>query len=210
MAEWHMKRLMAAVILGIAAAMPAQAGTPGQGRSAAIDALFSRWQAPDSPGCAVSVTKGQELVFEGAYGSAVITSRLSNTPDTVFHIASVSKQFTAFAIYLLQSEGKLSVDDDVRKYVPELHDFGHPIRLADLLHHTSGLRDQWSLLALTGRRLEDTITQDDVVRALLAQRELNFPTGISGLGSARSIDQSTTRFARNYVTCPLVERQRHG
>lgn len=59
-------------------------------------------------------------------------------------------------------------------------------------------------------RSVDTITQDDVVRALLAQRELNFPTGISGLGSARNIEKNTTRFARNYVTCPLVERQRHG
>lgn len=174
-----MKRFLLAFLLGIAAATPlqARASPPHQTAPAAIDALFARWNQPGSPGCAVSVTRRQALVFKGAYGSAILESRTPNTPATTFHIASVSKQFTAFAIYLLQSDGKLSIGDDVRRYVPELHDFGHPIRLADLLHHTSGLRDQWSLLALGGRRLEDTITQDDVVQAILAQRELNFPTG---------------------------------
>lgn len=164
-------------MLGIATAASAAAHDRSEDNTAAVDALFKAWQAPDSPGCAVSVTKSQRLVFKSAYGNAVVTEHTPNTPTTTFHIASVSKQFTAFAIYLLQADGKLSIEDDVRKYVPELHDFGRPIRIADLIHHTSGLRDQWSLLALAGRRLEDTITQDDVLRAIFAQRELNFPTG---------------------------------
>jgi len=174
-----MKSFLAALLLGISALPPA--GTLAQPDDkldlAAAAALFDRWKGPDSPGCAVSVTQGQQRLFAGAYGSAILETRTPNTPTTSFHIASVSKQFTAFAIHLLQAEGKLSVEDNVRKYVPELHDFGRPIRLADLLHHMSGLRDQWSLLALSGRRPEDTITQDDVLRAIFAQRELNFPTG---------------------------------
>ncbi|MGK6355364.1 serine hydrolase [Sphingomonas sp. DT-207] len=173
-----MKRL-AAIMLWVLAA-PTGAHEPQDGqqvKAADIDALFNRWKEPGSPGCAVSVTQRQHLLFKGGYGSAILEAPTPNTPATIFHIASTSKQFTAFAIYLLQADGKLSVEDDVRKYVPELHDFGHPIRLADLLHHRSGLRDQWSLLALAGRRLEDVITQEDVIRAILAQRELNFPTG---------------------------------
>jgi CubicO group peptidase (beta-lactamase class C family) len=174
-----MKGLWAAVIFWFAA-VPAGAQKPQDGDQvapAAIDALFDRWKDPGSPGCAISVTQRQRLLFKGGHGSAILEAPTPNTPATIFHIASTSKQFTAFAIHLLQSDGKLSVDDDVRKYIPELHDFGHPITLADLLHHKSGLRDQWSLLALGGRRVEDMITQDDVIRTILAQRELNFPTG---------------------------------
>lgn len=175
----HIKRLLAAAIAGILAIMPVhgvQTEAPAA-KQVAINALFAPWQTPASPGCALSVTEKQQLVFKAAYGSAILDVPTPNTPDTSFHVASISKQFTAFAIHLLQSEGKLSLQDDVRKYVPELHDFGPPIRLANLLHHTSGLRDQWSLLVLSGRRLEDTITQDDVVHIILNQRELNFPTG---------------------------------
>lgn len=132
----------------------------------AINTLFDRWESPTGPGCAVSITQGQRVVFTGAYGSAIVEGPVANTATTSFHIASVSKQFTAFAIHLLRAEGRLSLGDEVRNYVPELHDFGTPITIDDLLHHRSGLRDQWSLLALSGRRLEDTITQEDVTRIL--------------------------------------------
>jgi CubicO group peptidase (beta-lactamase class C family) len=95
----------------------------------------------------------------------------------VFHLGSVSKQFTAFAIYLLVQDGRLSLDDDVRKYLPKLHDFGKVITIRQLLHHTSGVRDQWNLLRLAGWRLEDVITNDDVARLLFQQTELNFAPG---------------------------------
>lgn len=209
-----MNRRLIGAILGIAAAATVGATERNPGNSAAVDALFKPWQTAGSPGCAVSVTKAQQLVFEGAYGNAVVTDRVPNTPATTFHVASVSKQFTAFAIYLLQADSKLSIKDDVRKYVPELHDFGRPIRIADLLHHTSGLRDQWSLLALAGRRLEDTIAQDDVLRAIFAQRELNFPTGsrfgysnsnytLLALVVERVSGQSFARFMAKRVFEPL-------
>ncbi len=105
------------------------------------------------------------------------------TPETIFHVASISKQFTAFAIHLLAAGGKLSLDDDVRKYVPELHDFGKAIILRELLHHTSGLRDQWTLLNLAGWRSGDIITEDDVLSMAWRQKALNFAPGAEELYS---------------------------
>jgi CubicO group peptidase (beta-lactamase class C family) len=100
------------------------------------------------------------------------------TPGTVFHVASMSKQFTAASIVLLAQQGKLSLDDDVRKYIPELPDFGQKITIRNLVHHTSGLRDQWDLLELAGWRYSrDLITDDDVMSVMKRQKELNFKPG---------------------------------
>ena len=146
-----------------------------QGR--AVDQLFAPWAKPDSPGASVAVIENGKVVYSHGYGAANLEYGVANTPATVFHLASVSKQFTAFAIYLLAQDGKLSLDDDVRKYLPRLHDFGKVITLRHLLHHTSGVRDQWSLLSLAGWRLDDEITDDDVARLLFQQTELNFSPG---------------------------------
>jgi CubicO group peptidase (beta-lactamase class C family) len=102
---------------------------------------------------------------------------INNTGQTIFHIASVSKQFTGFAIAMLADQGKISMQDDIRKYIPELPDYGTPITLNHLVHHTSGLRDQWNLLGLAGWRLDDVITHDQIMRLLCKQRELNFQPG---------------------------------
>lgn len=142
-----------------------------------VDQLFARWARPDSPGASIAIIQNGKIVYSQGYGSANLEYGVPNTPATVFHLASVSKQFTAFAIHLLAQDGKLSLDDDVRKYVPKLHDFGRVITIRQLLHHTSGVRDQWNLLALAGWRLDDEITDDDVARLLLRQTELNFEPG---------------------------------
>src|SRR5439155_10486882 len=93
-------------------------------------------------------------------------------------VASMSKQFTAASIMLLAQDGKLSLDDQVRKYIPELPDFGAPITIRQLVHHTSGLRDQWDLLGLAGWRYSlDLITDDDVLSVISHQKGLNFPPG---------------------------------
>ena len=102
---------------------------------------------------------------------------IPNEPGTIYHIASISKQFTAFAIQLLAAEGKLSLDDDVRLVLPELHDFGSKITIRHLIHHTSGLRDQWNLLGMAGWRSGDVITEDDILNVVWRQRELNFEPG---------------------------------
>ncbi|HEY7641586.1 MAG TPA: serine hydrolase [Steroidobacteraceae bacterium] len=142
-----------------------------------VDELFAAWSAPDHPGCAVGVLRGGKMLYSRGYGLADIEHDAAITPATVFHVASVSKQFTAMAIYLLAADGKLALDDDVRKYLPELHDFGRTITIRHLLHHTSGLRDQWDLLLLAGWRLGDVITEQDILDLVWRQQALNFAPG---------------------------------
>ena len=143
-----------------------------------VEKLFEKWAKPDSPGCALSVIQDGKIVYEHGFGMADLDHDISISPGTVFHVASVSKQFTATSIVLLAQRGKLSLDDEVRKYIPELPDFGPQVTIRHLLHHTSGLRDQWTLLGLAGWRYSlDLITDDDVLAVMARQHDLNFPPG---------------------------------
>jgi len=143
-----------------------------------VDKVFERWNRPDSPGCAVAVIRDGKTVFEKAYGMADLDHDVAITTGSVFHVASVSKQFTAAAVALLAQQGRLSLDDPVRKYVPELPDFGKTITIRHLIHHTSGIRDQWELLGLAGWRYSlDLITDEDVLEMLSRQKDLNFEPG---------------------------------
>jgi CubicO group peptidase (beta-lactamase class C family) len=179
-----------------------------------IDQLFTAWNNPQTPGASVAVEKDGKIIFEKGYGSADLEYNIPNTPKTIFHIASVSKQFTAFSILLLQGEGKLSINDDVRKYIPEVPDFGKVITLNQLMHHTSGLRDQWDLLGMAGWRLDDIITKDQVLRLVSRQKDLNFApgdawmycnTGFTLLAEvvARVSHQSFAEFTRTHIFEPL-------
>lgn len=145
--------------------------------SGKVDQLMARWDRADSPGAALAVVQDGKVVYKNGYGSAQLEYGIPITPSTVFHVASVSKQFTAFAVILLAEQGKLSLDDDVRKYIPEVPDLGKPITLRQLIHHTSGLRDQWNLLALAGWRLDDVITREHILTLVEHQQELNFDPG---------------------------------
>ena len=146
--------------------------------SAKVDRVFDKWNKPDSPGCALGIYKDGHIAYKHGYGMANLNDDVSITSQTVFHVASMSKQFTAASILLLAQQGKLSLDDDVHKYIPELPDFGERITLRHLMHHTSGLRDQWSLLGLAGWRYsKDLITDDDVMSVLVHQKALNFKPG---------------------------------
>jgi CubicO group peptidase (beta-lactamase class C family) len=153
--------------------------TPADGtRHTRVDEIFKVYARPDSPGCAVGVYQNGATLYARAYGMANLDHDVPLTPRSVFHVASVSKQFTAAAILLLARDGKLSLDDDVRRHVPELADFGQTITIRHLIHHTSGIRDQWTLLGLAGWRYSrDLITDDDVMSLLSRQRELNFRPG---------------------------------
>ncbi|MGE0695041.1 MAG: serine hydrolase [Pirellulales bacterium] len=146
-----------------------------------IDATFQDYDRWDRPGIALAVVKDGALFYARGYGSANLEYDVPITPATVFHVASVSKQFTCFAVLLLAADGKLSLDDDVRKHVPDVPDFGTPITLRQLMHHTSGLRDQWALLAMAGWRLDDVITREHILKLVRRQRELNFPPGTEHL-----------------------------
>ncbi len=152
-------------------------GACSQNQEDAIDQIFEKWNHSDTPGVAVAVVKDGEIVFKKGYGLANLEYGIPITPGTVFHIASVSKQFTAFAALLLEKDGKLSMDDDIRSYIPEMPDFGKPISLRHLATHTSGLRDQWNLLTLAGWRLDDVITREQVLKLLYKQQDLNFDPG---------------------------------
>jgi CubicO group peptidase (beta-lactamase class C family) len=146
-------------------------------REGRIDQLFARWDRSDAPGFSLAVARAGEIVFERGYGSAQLEYGIPITPSTIFHVASVSKQFTAFAVAMLAEQGRLSLDDDVREYIPEVPDFGTTITLRHLIHHMSGLRDQWNLLALGGWRLDDVITTEQILTAVSHQEELNFDPG---------------------------------
>ncbi len=146
--------------------------------SALADRLLGQWRAQGMPGCAVGVEHEGKRVLTRAYGQAELEHGIANTPDTVFEAGSVSKQFTAAAILLLVRDGKLALSDNVRKYVPELPDYGTPITLEHLLTHTSGLRDWGTLLDVAGWPRGTRVFSMDQALALAArQRALNFPPG---------------------------------
>lgn len=132
---------------------------------------------PDGAGLAIGVYRDGEALYEKGFGLADLEHGTTNTVDTVFHIASVSKQFTAFAIKLLERRGELSLDDDIRQYLPRVPDFGKTITIRHLIHHTSGLRDQWLLLNLSGQSFSDHLTQEQILNLVERQRELNFSPG---------------------------------
>jgi CubicO group peptidase (beta-lactamase class C family) len=142
-----------------------------------VDKLFAEWDKWDSPGAALAVVKDGRIVYKRGYGSANLEYNIPITPSTIFHVASVSKQFTAFAITMLANQGKLSLDDDIHKYLPEVPDFGKTITIKHLIRHTSGMRDQWQLLAMAGWRLDDVITKEHIMKMVRNQNALNFNPG---------------------------------
>ena len=145
--------------------------------AARVDQLMSRWSGRDRPGGVVAVTRGGRIVFQKAWGMADLEDGIPNSAATIFHVASLSKQFTAFAIAMLADQGRLTLQDDVRRWLPNVPDFGQPVTLRHLLNHTSGLRDQWELWSMAGGRLDDVIRQEDLLRLVERQRELNFAPG---------------------------------
>ena len=185
------------------------------------DKVFAKWDSTVTPGCALSVIKDGHVIYKRGYGMADLDHDVPITTETVFHVASISKQFTAAAIILLAQDGKLSLDDDVHKYIQELPDFGVPITIRHLIFHTSGLRDQWELLGLAGWRYSlDLITDDDVLELVSRQKELNFKpgekhvycnTGYTLLAQIvkRVSGQSLREFTSSRIFAPLGMKNTH-
>jgi CubicO group peptidase (beta-lactamase class C family) len=169
----------------------------------------------------VAAMRDGKILYRRGYGMADLDYNVPITANTVFPVASMSKQFTAAAIVMLAQERKLSLDDEVRKYVPELPDFGAPVTLRQLVHHTSGLRDQWELLGLAGWRYSpDLITDDDVLSIMSRQKNLNFPPGSKHMYSntnytllaqvvKRVSGQSFREFTTSRILQPLGMRNTH-
>jgi CubicO group peptidase (beta-lactamase class C family) len=142
-----------------------------------VDAIFEEYKSPSTPGCALALVKDGEIIYKKGYGTSNLEYGIPITSTSIFHVASISKQFTAAAIIMLSIEGKLSLNEDIRKYLPEVPDFGHVITFNHLIHHTSGIRDQWDLQELAGWRDGDLISEDDVLEMLHRQVALNFIPG---------------------------------
>jgi CubicO group peptidase (beta-lactamase class C family) len=200
----------AGLLIALAIVPLARQGNPTEGR---VDLIFEPWSADGAPGCAVSVMRGGDILFAKGYGAANLEYDVPITPSSVFHVASVSKQFTALAVALLVADGRVSWDDDIRRHVPELPDFGDAITLRHLAHHTSGIRDQWSLLQMAGWRWGgDVITQGDVLDLLSRQTAVHFRPGNDYLYSnsgytllAVVVERVAGRTLREFTTARLFE-----
>jgi CubicO group peptidase (beta-lactamase class C family) len=132
-------------------------------RTEKVDKIFAAWDKPDSPGCALAIINDGRIIYKRGYGMANLEHNIPISPNTIFDTGSVSKQFTAMSVLLLAEQGKLSLDDDIRKYLPEIPQYEAPITIRHLIHHTSGLRDYLTLMALRGERDDDFYVDEEVV-----------------------------------------------
>ena len=182
-------------------------------RSDAVDSLLAPLRLKDGPGCAVMVVQKGELLYSGAFGFADLDSRTPITTATPFNVASISKQFTAGALYFLIESGKVRLSDSVRQFVPELPAYADAVTVADLLHHTSGIRDGHPLLEVAGR-LGDVLDGPANLRLLQVQSALNFPPGtdyeytnsdyfLLGLIVQRVSGQTLAAYASEHIFQPL-------
>jgi CubicO group peptidase (beta-lactamase class C family) len=184
----------------------------------AADEVFADLTKSGSPGCALAVARDGKIIYEKGYGRANIEDDVEITPRTVFDIGSTSKQFTAASVLLLEKQGKLSVQDDIRKYLPEIPDYGHKITILHLLNHTSGLRDYLALFELAGMNIDSVTTEQDALAILARQKGLNFEPGSDWLYSnsgffllsvivKRASGKTLREFASENIFEPLQMKQ---
>jgi CubicO group peptidase (beta-lactamase class C family) len=179
-----LRRVCAVVMAGGLVFSGGVAGGAGErAESHAVDEVFADLTQPGSPGCAMAAARDGRLIYAKGYGLANIEENVAIKPETVFDIGSTSKQFAAASILLLQKQGKLSVNDEVRKYIPELPDYGKKITILHMLNHTSGLRDYLTLFELAGENTDSVTTEDDALDLIVRQKALNFEPGSDWLYS---------------------------
>jgi len=186
-------------------------------RTARVDQVFARFDRTDSPGCAMAIMQNGKLAYTRGYGMANLELGVAISPQSVFDIGSTSKQFTAMAVMLLAADGKLSLDDEVRKYIPELPDYGTKLTIRHILTHTSGIRDYLTLWALAEVDDADLTNDADALRLIVRQRALNFTPGSQFLYSnsgfflasqivRRVSGQTLAQFAAERIFSPLGMR----
>jgi CubicO group peptidase (beta-lactamase class C family) len=216
------RRRVVTIVAGLSlmpALVAAQGGrgappAPDTSARARVDALFAQWDRTDSPGCVVGVFRGGRIAYARGYGMANLELGVALSPQSVLDIGSTSKQFTALSLVLLAKDGALSLDDDIRKYVPEMRSYGATITIRHLLNHTSGIRDYLTLFALAGIHYADYTTENDAFDLITRQRELNFPPGeqylysnsgffLAGVIVKRASGKSLGEFARERIFVPL-------
>jgi len=176
MKKYFFSMTLALAFLSTTLAQTSQNGSAGP-LNEKVDKLFAQWDKPDSPGCSIGVIKDGKLVYKRGYGSANLDYSVPLTSDSVFYIASTSKQFTAASILLLVRSGKISLDDDIRKYFPELPRYEAPVTVNHLIHHTSGVRDYLELMGMAGRKMDEPFGNEEAVELIARQKGLNFKPG---------------------------------
>src|SRR6267142_202625 len=170
-------------VLALGGLRAANGSSADDKKTAAVDEVFADLTKAGSPGCALGVYQDGKIIYSKGYGLANLEENVAIKPQSVFDIGSTSKQFTAASILLLEKQGKLSVNDDVRKYIPELPDYGQKITILQLLNHTSGLRDYLTLMELAGTNVDSVTTDEDALRMIVRQKALNFAPGSDWLYS---------------------------
>jgi CubicO group peptidase (beta-lactamase class C family) len=206
-------RLAAIVTFAIAFVVnfPVHAGEVDQER---VDRIFAAYDKPGSPGCSLGVIRDGNFIYRKGYGAASLELGILLSSESVFYMGSVSKQFTAASVVLAAEQGFLSLDDDVRKYIPELPDYGRVITLRQMLHHTSGFRDFLTLLELSGRNPADIHSEEEIIDLVARQKSLNNVPGdefiysntnyfLLGEVVKRSTKKSLAEFATENIFRPL-------
>ena len=185
-----------------------------------VDKLFSKWDSTVSPGAALAIIKDGKIIYKRGYGMANLEHNIPITPTSVFRIGSTSKQFTASCIAILALQGKISLDDDIRKHIPELPKYEKPITIRHLLHHTSGIRDYLTLAAIAAVPDDHFYTPKDSVELLSRQKGLNFLPGeehlysnsgyfLLGVIVERASGKSLNDFAQTHIFKPLGMKNTH-
>jgi CubicO group peptidase (beta-lactamase class C family) len=189
-------------------------------RTDRVDKLFEEWDSTVSPGVAMAIIQNGEIIYERGYGMANLEQDVPIKPETVFRIGSTSKQFTAACVAILSLQGKLSLDDDIRKYLPELPAYDKPITVRNLIHHTSGIRDYLGLAYLSGKSEDDFYTPEETVEMIARQKGLNFTPGdehlysnsgyfLLGVIVSRVSGKSLDAFAQKHIFKPLGMKNTH-
>lgn len=161
-------------LLGVAWLVPAASAAQQGTADPRIDRIFAAYDRPDSPGCVLGVVQDGRFVYQRGYGMANLDYDIANAPGMVYYVGSVSKQFTAAAIALLVLDGRIALDDDIRKYFPAMPAYARPVTIRQMVHHTSGLRDIYGIMDLAGKRLEDVFTDAEALALIARQKETNF------------------------------------
>lgn len=137
-----------------------------------INAIFSQWDTPDKPGISVGILNDGEIVYAKGFGLANLEHQIPISPNTKFHIGDLAKEFTVYALLLLEERGQLSFQDDIRNYLPQLKSLKHSISIQQLVHHTSGINNDEVSKALAGWQAEDVFTKDQAYALILNQMKL--------------------------------------
>jgi len=179
-----------------------------------VDALFKKWDRPDSPGCMLAVIKDGEFIYQRAYGMADLERSVPITPNSIFDIGSTGKQFTATVIAILVNQGLLGLDDSIRKHIPEMPPYADQITIRHLIHHTSGLRDYLTLMDLRGLSDVNIYAEDFLFDLIARQKGLNFKPGseylysnsgyfLLGTIAERITEKHITELIKEHILDPL-------